>query len=728
MITKHYLYQKLSLVIILLVLSSFTILNSIKVEYLHGTVYDEFEKPLSEVEITNLNNSETSTSDEEGHFTIKGSLLDVLKFEYPSKTTVTLSADKFFDIKVHLVKSNPIAIGKLTPPVKVISKTTTIKVRGVVYDNSGPLPGANVFCKKSKTGTSTDLDGLFSMEVNKGDELEFSFIGMENQRIIVKDSIVKIKMKEHSSVTLDEVVITSGSRDSDSDDDAPSYKPSKSYAADKEVFTSLAGKATGIKICAASSADTHIIIRGASSSSTTTAALSDKSTVASTTIENKAGKLTAGELNDFSKWEYWKDLTKEELNQWQKLWEMSPTNRYSIIVSNEQGFPIINKTVYLKNEANETLWTARTDNTGRAELWYKPFDLSTTSTVENLKIVDSDNQLLANKPKEFRKGVNTFFYTHECNKLNKVNIAFMVDATGSMSDEIQYLQTELYDVIERTKKDLPEIDLSMGSVFYRDFGDTYLVKNFDFTSNIPDMLNFIKAQGADGGGDTPEAVIEGYEAALDKLNWDDESRTKLLFVILDAPPHYSPENVIKLQNIAKKAAEKGVRIIPIAASGIDKSTEYLMRAMALETNGTYLFITNHSGIGNNHIEPSTKSYKVEMLNDLILRIIVQYSKVNQCEEQNSNYTTNTKLEDELVTDATVKWTYTPNPTSGLVAINLDKDAQELYLYDTTGKLVLFQDKKAKEYQLDLTGLPNAVYYLKVITKDQSLYGKIIKKL
>ena len=253
-----------------------------------------------------------------------------------------------------------------------------------------------------------------------------------------------------------------------------------------------------------------------------------------------------------------------------------------------------------------------------------------------------------------------------------------------------------------------------------------MTKNFDFTSDISNVISFIQKQKANGGGDYPEAVIEGLEASINQINWDDDARTKLLFIMLDAPPHYDDQKIIKLQNLAKRAAEKGIRIIPVAASGINKSNEFLMRAMALETNGTYLFITNHSGIGNDHIEPSTESYKVEMLNDLILRIILQYSEVNDC-LSNENYPNNTKIEEKIKDDVTLTWSIYPNPTQGHVTIDISEESTELYVFDTTGKLIFYQDKKNKQFKIDLTGFPNAIYYIKAMVKNKQLFGKVIKK-
>jgi hypothetical protein len=45
----------------------------------------------------------------------------------------------------------------------------------------------------------------------------------------------------------------------------------------------------------------------------------------------------------------------------------------------------------------------------------------------------------------------------------------------------------------------------------------------------------------------------------------------------------------------------------------------------MSTNGTYVFITDDSGIGNSHLEPSVGEFQVEFLNDLMVRLINKYS-------------------------------------------------------------------------------------------------------
>lgn len=52
----------------------------------------------------------------------------------------------------------------------------------------------------------------------------------------------------------------------------------------------------------------------------------------------------------------------------------------------------------------------------------------------------------------------------------------------------------------------------------------------------------------------------------------------------------------------KEFAKNGIKIIPVAASGVDKDTEFMLRFFEVATGGTYVFITNDSGIGNDHID------------------------------------------------------------------------------------------------------------------------------
>ena len=98
-----------------------------------------------------------------------------------------------------------------------------------------------------------------------------------------------------------------------------------------------------------------------------------------------------------------------------------------------------------------------------------------------------------------------------------------------------------------------------------------------------------------------------------------------MFFVLDAPPHNdrkgTPERIY--ENVLL-AAEQGIRIIPVASSGVNTETELIMRSLAAITGGTYVFLTNDSGIGGDHLEPTIGDYEVEKLNDLMVDLITKY--------------------------------------------------------------------------------------------------------
>ncbi len=86
---------------------------------------------------------------------------------------------------------------------------TTFRLRGVVMDeNSFSMPGASVQVKGLSTGTITDVDGNFDLEVPVGKTIVVSFVGYKTQEIVIKKDIspLKVILKEDSE-TLEEVVV-----------------------------------------------------------------------------------------------------------------------------------------------------------------------------------------------------------------------------------------------------------------------------------------------------------------------------------------------------------------------------------------------------------------------------------------------------------------------------------------------------------------------------------------
>lgn len=213
-------------------------------------------------------------------------------------------------------------------------------------------------------------------------------------------------------------------------------------------------------------------------------------------------------------------------------------------------------------------------------------------------------------------------------KKNKIELMFVIDVTGSMGDELRYLQDEIYDVISRVYANDNSTEISLALLFYRDLDDKEQFKYYDFVNvsagnGINGVVAALDSQKATGGGDYPEAVDDALEHAVN-AQWSSGETTKLIFHILDAPPHSKEENKTKFNKAVKDAAAKGIRICPIICSGTDSLTEYLMREAAVMTAGTFVFITDDSGIGGAHHDPDIPSATVEALNSLMVRLINGY--------------------------------------------------------------------------------------------------------
>ena len=441
----------------------------------------------------------------------------------------------------------------------------------------------------------------------------------------------------------------------------------------------------------------------------------------------KAGLLTAGEVNDFSKWNYWKDIAVPSLDQYKNIWKFFADRRVSVQLVNKDRKPVVGERIKLLDDKKNVIWEAVSDNLGNAELWINPMT-NENSDSQKYYLSDAAGQILNNDVTEFKNGQNLIVMNKSCLEKRILDLAFVVDATGSMGDEISYLQSELLDVLRKVEISLKNTEVRYGSVFYRDKGDEYITRKFEFSDKAENLIEFIKQQKAAGGGDTPEAVVEAMQVSIDELKWSSTNSTKIMFLILDAPPHQSEENVRKLYNKIKDAAKKGITIIPLAASDTNKETEYLMRNFALLTNGTYTFLTNDSGIGNNHIKPTIDSYEVEKLNDLLLRLILQRATLPECSRGISNENINKKMETEISNQLDFKTVIFPNPTKGMIKIKSPNVIDELFVYDLAGKIIMRKEKlNESRNTIDMTSYPEGIYLIRIRTNTSWETFKIIKK-
>jgi len=342
------------------------------------------------------------------------------------------------------------------------------------------------------------------------------------------------------------------------------------------------------------------------------------------------GQLTAGEWSDIKNYDFYLGLfnivdepgieesqRRNGFSQFKNYFGFE--TRYMVTVNVADGaLPVGDATVELFDSDQTRLFAAKTDARGNAYL-YPSYDLDG----ENITVKVSSGTYESLHPFVYSRDNLRITLDARDTAQSVLDIMFVIDTTGSMGDELHYLKEEISDVIGAISRDNPNYTINLALLFYRDRGDEYVTRYFEFTGDIAEQQRNLSRQSANGGGDFPEAVDRALAEAVEK-KWTAGYATRLIFHVCDAPPHDGQENKTLFFNSVKTAAEKGIRLIPVASSGIDLPTEYLLRQEALMTGGTYIFLTDDSGVGESHLAPTVGEYTVEYLNACMVRVVNEY--------------------------------------------------------------------------------------------------------
>jgi hypothetical protein len=128
----------------------------------------------------------------------------------------------------------------------------------------------------------------------------------------------------------------------------------------------------------------------------------------------------------------------------------------------------------------------------------------------------------------------------------RLDVAFVVDTTGSMKDDIRAVKDSLFDIVDTIVSKTENLTIRFAIVSYRDHPPqdrSYITRVFDFTDRIKKIHRLISKLKPSEGGDTPEAVADGLYAARTKLSWAKEAY-KVLLLVGDAPPHGRDYNTL----------------------------------------------------------------------------------------------------------------------------------------------------------------------------------------
>lgn len=177
----------------------------------------------------------------------------------------------------------------------------------------------------------------------------------------------------------------------------------------------------------------------------------------------------------------------------------------------------------------------------------------------------------------------------------RVEVAFVLDTTGSMGGLIEGAKRRIWSIARRIGEGRPRPDLRLGLVAYRDRGDAYVTQVHDLTGDMDAVYRALMSLQADGGGDGPEHVSAALEGAVHRVSWSQGRGLKVIFLVGDAPPHVDYQDGLDYRRHAREAAARGI-VIETIQCGEDQATAAVWREIASLAAGHYARIDAQGGM------------------------------------------------------------------------------------------------------------------------------------
>jgi hypothetical protein len=140
-----------------------------------------------------------------------------------------------------------------------------------------------------------------------------------------------------------------------------------------------------------------------------------------------------------------------------------------------------------------------------------------------------------------------------------VDLALCLDATASMQPYADFVRKDLAPLLKDFVKG--HANARFAFVEYRDYFEEFIYRVTQFTDDFNMLQRALDRYRPTAGGDVPEAVDEALYGALGELKW--KSKTRLIILVGDAPPHPLPQGRITHGMVTALAAERRVAIVPI---------------------------------------------------------------------------------------------------------------------------------------------------------------------
>lgn len=338
--------------------------------------------------------------------------------------------------------------------------------------------------------------------------------------------------------------------------------------------------------------------------------------------QQRVAPLKAGEVDDNADFAAYQSYLSSFYSAPGRIIDVS--ERYLLTVTNDQQQPVLDARVQLF-DGEQQVFEGRTYAGGSTVAFPQALGINDNSQTLRVLIDKGDSTMEGTLS---RGQDETFSYVLEgataFSEQPRLDILFLLDATGSMADEIAQIQQTIISIADRIDQFSPRPELRFGLVAYRDHGDEFVTSTYDFTPDVEAFQQLLMSVSADGGGDTPEALNEGLHAAMSDVNWSDDA-VRLVFLVADAPPH--ERGNYNYTDEARSAVSQGIKIYPIAASNTDDQAEYVFRQLAQQTLATFIFLTYQPGqeagtpgdTTTHNVDPD--AFTVDRLDDLVVQVV-----------------------------------------------------------------------------------------------------------
>ena len=177
----------------------------------------------------------------------------------------------------------------------------------------------------------------------------------------------------------------------------------------------------------------------------------------------------------------------------------------------------------------------------------------------------------------------------------RVEVAFVLDTTGSMGGLIDGAKRRIWSIARRIGEGRPRPDLRIALVAYRDLGDEYVTRTYDFTGDMDEVFGHLSAFRAEGGGDGPEHVSAAMHDAVHRLTWSSGRSLKMIVLVGDAPPHLDYQDGFDYRRHVGEARQRGI-VVESIQCGQDAQTAQVWREIAAAGAGQYAQIDGQGGM------------------------------------------------------------------------------------------------------------------------------------